>query len=59
MTDEIDLSSGEKPWEFQIILECKGCGVQAGPVRRYTDPNTIVRCRECGKRHHRDSLEAK
>lgn len=59
MSDVIDLGSGEGPGELRIVLECRGCGEEASPIRRADDPKTAVRCRHCSKKHHVDSLEAR
>jgi len=39
-----------------IKLACPGCGEWCEYERRDDDPDTVVRCQKCGKRHSRDSL---
>lgn len=56
MSDHIDLGSGGKHGELQIVLECRDCDDFVFPVRRETDPKTVVRCTDCGKKHHVESL---
>lgn len=62
----VDLAGDERPGELKIRLRCTRCpggddeapgGALTIPYRRDGDPESIVRCRDCGKKHSRDSLE--
>lgn len=52
--------------DMKILLECTRCSKSAdgdGPIycdfeRRDDDPDTVVRCDVCGKKHSKDSLHA-
>lgn len=64
MTD-IDLTQYERDDDLKVRLECTKChggndeapgGALTRPVRRDTDPKTVVRCAECGKKHGKGSL---
>jgi len=39
-----------------VRVECTNCDDRQQYERRDDDPQSVVRCVECGKRHSRDSL---
>jgi hypothetical protein len=55
---ELRMSNGDVVDAFSgMKLRCTKCVPLRDPYRREDDPNTVVRCAECGKRHSTDSLE--
>lgn len=52
--------------DLQVVLQCTGCTEDLGDGRpvftdfesRESDPDSIVRCSDCGKKHNEDSLYA-
>lgn len=40
----------------ELRLNCTACGAFQPFDRRGSDPKTVVRCDECGKKHSRDSV---
>ncbi|MFB6282556.1 MAG: hypothetical protein ABEK59_01285 [Halobacteria archaeon] len=63
--DIIDLQSQDPDEGMMTFLDCVNCekNVEAGrggivthPIREKDDPNTVVRCAECGRKHSTDSL---
>lgn len=52
--------------DLKVVLQCTGCTEELGDGRpvftdfetREGDPETVVRCSDCGKRHSKDSLHA-
>lgn len=67
-SDWIDLTEVERPNDLVAIrLRCSRCnggddespgGALTDPWRKPDDPETVVRCGTCGKRHSTESLEA-
>jgi ribosomal protein L44E len=39
-----------------LRLSCTDCPGLTPPAREHTDPDSVVRCHDCGKKHSRDSL---
>jgi len=61
----IDLCKHERDGDLSLRLRCTRChggtdeapgGALTKPVRHQSDPESVVRCAECGKKHGRDSL---
>jgi hypothetical protein len=59
--DVLDLS------DAGLVLVCSEChggndespgGAETVPVRKRSDPETVVRCATCGRKHSTDSLRA-
>lgn len=52
--------------DLKVVLHCTGCTEDLGDGRpvfteyetRTSDPDSVVRCGDCGKRHSKDSLHA-
>jgi DNA-directed RNA polymerase subunit M/transcription elongation factor TFIIS len=40
----------------EIRLDCTRCDQHREYYRKHDDPETVVRCSECGKRHSKHSL---
>lgn len=58
-SDWVDLTGVEREDDLvRIRLDCADCAGRTDPWRRPDDPETVVRCGTCGKRHSTDSLEA-
>jgi len=55
--DVVDL--GRQPsLGFHTKLKCSACRpFYTRPVRKRSDPKTVVRCAQCGKKHSKDSME--
>lgn len=63
--DVVDLTAQEGPGDLPLRLECSKChggndeapgGALTTPVRYRDDPDTVVRCASCGKKHSDSSL---
>lgn len=64
----IDLTEGEIEGQPVLRLKCTGCTRDSGdeewsdeprltkPFRKKDDPETVVRCQKCRKKHSDDSL---
>lgn len=55
--DVVDLKRDEGPADMKMVLRCTECRpYKTHPVRKKGDPDSIVRCAACGKKHSTDSL---
>lgn len=50
--DVLDLSNAG------LVLVCTDCDHETVPCRREGDPETVVRCATCGKKHSTENLRA-
>lgn len=66
MSDRIDLTEGEREGECVLRLMCTRCGTShdegsggrlTKPYRFEDDPDTVVRCWSCGKKHSENNLK--
>jgi hypothetical protein len=64
--DVVDLTEGEREGECVLRLLCTRCkgpydeapgGGLTKPCRKESDPDTVVRCWRCGKKHSEDNLK--
>jgi DNA-directed RNA polymerase subunit RPC12/RpoP len=39
-----------------MLLDCTDCDRRTQPTRKSDDPDSVVRCLSCGKKHSTDSL---
>jgi hypothetical protein len=63
--DVVDLTAEEGPRDMGVRLACSKChggrseaagGATTKPVRKAGDPDSVVRCARCGKKHSTNSL---
>lgn len=63
--DVVDLTAEEGPHDMGVRLACSSChggndeapgGATTKPVRKRDDPDSVVRCARCGKKHSTNSL---
>jgi len=67
MPKELTMHNGEVVAPDNLRLRCSECRggtdeARGGALTRYvdrdSDPDSVVRCADCGKKHSTDSLEA-